>query len=83
MCDPIDLFHEMSRTQPFSWGQYAVYLTWLNHHFMPNRGLAMFGYLKQHHPDKMYSFWYLAGQYYGNTLGYCLCQSLRSWVTGG
>ena len=78
MCDPIELFHEMSRDHPFSWGHYAVYLTWLNHHFSPTRGLTVFGYLKQHHPDKMYSFWYLAAQYYG----YWLCQSLRTWVTG-
>ena len=68
LCNPLDLFHEMLYDYPLSWGRYAVYMTWLNHHFNPAFGMAVFDHLKQHHPETMYSFWYLAGQYYGNKM---------------
>ena len=68
LCNPLDLFHEMLYDYPLSWGRYAVYMTWLNHHFNPAFGVAVFDHLKHHHPETMYSFWYLAGQYYGNKM---------------
>ena len=82
VCNAIELFREMMHDNHLCWGQYAVYVTWLNHHFTPNHGLAVFGYLKQHHPRHMYSFWYLVGHYYGFKIICFVCRSYRTWITG-
>lgn len=66
---PIRLFEYMTgEGAPLSWGHYAVYITWLNRHFQDFFGSKVFRYLKKHHSKNMYSFWYLARQYYVNKI---------------
>ena len=83
ICQPIRLFQSMMNESHISWGHYAVYMTWLHRHFGFTHGCHVFHYLKKRHASHMYSFWYLAGVYYGYKIVCCLGRSLPIGIKGG
>ena len=83
-CPPISMFQWMINHNHTTWGHYAVYITWLHRHH-PSEGIKVFDYLKKHHANNMYSFWYLASSplvYYVNEIIRFVCRSYRAWITG-
>ena len=82
ICHPIDLFQCMIREKHTSWGHYVVDITWLNRHFIPKHEQRVFAHLKKHYAKNMYSFWYLAGQYYVHKICCFVCRSIRTWFLG-
>ena len=82
-CPPIPLFEWMVIHNHTTWGHYAVYITWLHRHH-PSKGIKVFDYLKKHHVNNMYSFWYLASRLvvpYVDEIICFVCRSYRTWIT--